>query len=162
MIEVEYKKGNVCTEYTEYQAVAFSLVNYEEARTETEKCFYGKFAEKLEASVQKEKDIKGKPFLGNVVSSAIKEGKTAVLIQMYVPTPVDKENNSDEAILRACFLKAAFEAEKQELENILIATQDINFPESQIKQIVTEVSDTIKSLTTKWKFLKKVTFLEKA
>lgn len=162
MIEVEYKKGNICTEYTDYQSVAFPLNNYEEARTETEKCFYAKFSEQLETSLQKHKDVKGKPFLGNVVSSEIKEGNTAMLIQMYVPTPVDKENNSDEALLRACFLKAAFEAEKLELKNMLIATQDINFPENQLKEIVTEVSETIKSLTSKWKFLKKVTFLEKA
>ncbi len=161
MIEVEYKKGNICSEYKEYQSVAFSLVNYEEARTETEKCFYANFSEELEASAQKEMDVKGKPFLGNVALSKIKDGKTRALLQMYTPKYSENETSSEGALLRACFLKAAFETEKLELSNLVISTQDIDFPEDKLNVVLEEVTETIKSLVSKWKFLKKVTFLGK-
>lgn len=161
MIEVEYKKGNICAEYKGFQAVAFSLVNYEEARTETEKCFYGSFSKELEASVQKKTDVKGKPFLGNVVSSKVKKGKTLVLIQMYTPKYNEAQSGSEQALLRSCFLKAAFEAEKWELSNLAISIDDLSFPESVLQEVVTDITEIIKGSTHKWKFLKKVTFLGK-
>lgn len=78
---------------------------------------------------------------------------------MYTPKYSESGNGSEYALLRSCFLKAAFETEKLELSSLAISIQDLTFPEGIVQEIITDLTETIKSLTSKWKFLKKVTFL---